>query len=112
MKPIVFLVALLSLLVGVSAASASSGLDTAITTGIPDFSLDGFAPLTSVEMAALTGSAPGWVQAGCAAIGGFTGGRAGVVQIAKQLGKRVVVTTVCPLCGTAITIAAVGCLFL
>ena len=112
MKPLTFLVALLLLLGGTSAASASTTFDTAIKTALPDFSLDGVSPLTPAEMASLTGSAPDWVQAGCAAIGGFTGARAGVVQIAKQLGKRVVIGTVCPVCGTAITIAAVGCLFL
>ncbi|MCY3931648.1 MAG: hypothetical protein OXH70_08010 [Acidobacteria bacterium] len=111
MKPLTFLVALLLLLGGGSAASASTGLDTAINTAIPKLSLDGVSPLTLAEMSALTGSAPSWVQAGCAAIGGFTGGRGAVRQIAKQLGKRVVISTVCPVCGTAITIAAVGCLF-
>lgn len=112
MKPLTFLVAVLLLLGGASAASASTDLDTAIKTAIPEVSLDGVSPLTPTEMAALMGSAPSWVQAGCAAIGGFTGARAGVTQIAKQLGKRVVIGTVCPVCGTAITIAAIGCLFL
>lgn len=108
MKPLAFFVALLLLLGGASAASASPGLETAVTTAISDLALDGIVSLTPSEMAALTGSAPGWVQAGCAAVGGFSGGRA----LGKHLAKRVVVSTVCPWCGVGLTVAAIGCLFI
>ncbi len=112
MKPITSLLVALLLLAGASATAAPLAPGAAVIPAMPDLALDVVSPLTTTEMATLTGSAPSWVQAGCAAVGGFTGARAGVKQIAKQLGKRVVIGTVCPVCGTVVTVAAIGCLFL
>ena len=112
MKPLSFLLMALLLLAGASAASASLGPNTAVSSAMPEPALAGVTLLTLTEMATLTGSAPDWLIAGCVAVGGFTGGRAAVVQIAKQLGKRIVIGTLCPVCGSVMTIAALGCIFL
>ncbi len=104
MKLLSSLLVALLLLAGASAISASA----AIAPSISDSALDSSSPLATTEMAVLGGGAPDWVVGGCLAVGGFLGGRA----LAKRLVKRAVVGAVCPVCGTAMTIATVACLFI
>ena len=111
MKRLTSLVLAVSLLCGASAAVASLGADAAMGPAVSAFPPEGVEPVTSSEMSTLTGAAPDWLLAGCVAVGGFTGGRAAVAKIAGHLGKRIVIGTLCPVCGTAMTIAALACIF-
>ena len=107
------IVTILSLLAAASAFAAPPVSEILTTT--PEAtasSLESVSLLAMNELAQLTGGAPDWVVGSCVAIGGFTGGRSLVKQVAKQLGKRVVIGTLCPWCGVGMTVAAIGCAFL
>lgn len=99
----------LSLLAAASISAAPPVPEILITA--PDAtasSLESVSLLAMNELAQLTGSAPDWVVAGCAALGGFGTGWG----LAKKLAKRAVLGAACPACPWIMAGVGVACLLI
>ena len=99
----------LSLLAAASASAAPPVPEILTTT--PEAtasSLESVSLLAMNELAQLTGGAPDWVVAGCAALGGFGTGWG----LAMKLAKRAVLGVACPVCAWTMAGVGVACLLI